>query len=425
MARRSSFSVQQEELYPAANEPARDALDDSRLVDLDVEQESPFLRAQKRVSVRQSSLPKRTAIRLRWGAVSAGVLLLGGLAAAALYQYGEHSWRFRVESSDDLEISGNQNVTRAQVLEVMGGDIGRNIFFIPLAQRKQELEQIPWVESASIMRFVPNRLRIEIRERTPIAFARLGSKIFLIDDAGSLMELPVGGRKRFSFPVVLGMNLVDPQSTRAARMKTYSQLISALDSDGAHYSQELSEVDVSDAEDVKVLATDPGGEVLVHLGASNFLDRFKIFKGHVQEWRQQFARLDSVDLRYDHQIVVNPDLQGPPTQAPLPRSEAKSALAAGVKPAALVSQGTSTSSASSSRVTAKPVSTKKKAAKKRHQKAAIRKTSAKQNVSGATAPGGNASRQVAPAKTNSAPATINPATTGSKPSPEISKGQQE
>ena len=52
------------------------------------------------------------------------------------------------------------NVTRAQVLEVMGGDIGRNIFFVPLAQRQEQLEQIPWVESASVMRFVPNRLRV-------------------------------------------------------------------------------------------------------------------------------------------------------------------------------------------------------------------------------------------------------------------------
>src|SRR5579862_3809964 len=300
MARRSGSSVLQEELYPPATEPARDALDDSRLVDLDVEQESPFLRKQKRVSVRQSTLPRKTANRIVWGSAILGGILIVSLAAAALYQYCQHSWRFRVESSDNLEISGNHNVTRAQVLEVMGEDIGRNIFFIPLDHRRQQLEQIPWVESASIMRFVPNRLRIEIRERTPIAFARLGSKIFLIDDAGSLMDLPAGSKKKFSFPVVLGMNQGEPQSMRAQRMKTYSGLIGELDSDGAHYSQELSEVDVSDADDVKVLAMDPGGEVLVHLGSSNYLDRYKIFKGHVQEWRQQFARLDSVDLRYDH-----------------------------------------------------------------------------------------------------------------------------
>ena len=94
-----------------------------------------------------------------------GVVFLCGAAIAALYHYGEHSWRFRVESSDDIEVAGLQNVTRYQIMEVMGGDIGRNIFFVPLTERKQALEKIPWVESASVMRFVPNRLRIEIHER--------------------------------------------------------------------------------------------------------------------------------------------------------------------------------------------------------------------------------------------------------------------
>ena len=114
---------------------------------------------------------------------------LAGLGAAWLYHYGEHSWRFRVESSDNIEVTGMQNVTKAQIMEVMGADIGRNIFFIPLAQQKAQLEQIPWVESASVMRFVPNRLKVEIHERTPVAFARVGPRMSLIDAGGTLMEL--------------------------------------------------------------------------------------------------------------------------------------------------------------------------------------------------------------------------------------------
>jgi len=41
---------------------------------------------------------------------------------------------------------------------------------------------------------VPNRLRIEIHERTPVAFARIGSHISLIDAGGTLMELAPGGK---------------------------------------------------------------------------------------------------------------------------------------------------------------------------------------------------------------------------------------
>ena len=342
MARKSSGTILQEELYPTASaglshsEAAREELDDARLVDLDVDEESPFLRGQKRVSARRSSLPKKTASRLLWASIAVVILCVAAIAAAGLYEYGEHSWRFRVDSSDNIEVSGMQNVTKAQIMEVMGADIGRNIFFIPLSQQKAQLEQIPWVESASVMRFVPNRLSVEIHERTPAAFARVGPRISLIDAGGTLMELPQ--KHKYSFPVILGMNPGEPLSTRAPRMKAYNELVQELDSSGARYSQDLSEVDLSDLENLKVRVNDPAGDVLVELGSSDYLKRYKTYVSHVQEWRQQFQKLESVNLRYDNQVIVNPDMEGRPKQAALAASAAKAAAAAGVKPAALITR---------------------------------------------------------------------------------------
>ncbi len=336
MARKSSGTILQEELYPASAAPAREELDDARLIDLDVDEESPFLRGQKRVSARRSSIPRKTASRLLWAFIAAALLCVAAIAAGGLYEYGERSWRFRVESSDNIEITGMQNVTKAQIMEVMGADIGRNIFFIPLAQQKAQLEQIPWVESASVMRFVPNRITVEIHERTPIAFARVGPRIFLIDAGGTLMELPQ--KHKYSFPVILGMNPGEPLSTRAPRMRAYNELVQELDSGGAHYSQDLSEVDLSDLENLKVRVNDPAGDVLVELGSSDFLKRYKTYVSHVQEWRQQFQKLESVNLRYDNQVIVNPEMEGKPRQPALSVSAARAAAAAGVKPAALLTR---------------------------------------------------------------------------------------
>ncbi|MGD0269003.1 MAG: FtsQ-type POTRA domain-containing protein [Candidatus Sulfotelmatobacter sp.] len=341
MARKSSPTILQEELYPPSaahlrEGDAREDIDDARLLDLDADEESPFLRGQKRVSARRSTLPKKTANNLLWAAVAAGAICIAGLGAAWLYHYGEHSWRFRVESSDNIEVTGMQNVSKSQIMEVMGSDIGRNIFFIPLAQQKAQLEQIPWVESASVMRFVPNRLKVEIHERTPVAFARVGPRMSLIDAGGTLMELTP--KHKYSFPVILGMNPGEPLSTRAPRMKTYAEMVRELDSSGGRYSQDLSEVDLSDLEDVKVRVNDAAGDVLVHLGSSDYLRRYKIYVTHAQAWRQQFQKLESVDLRYDNQIIVNPDMQRTTKTAALSPVAAKAAAAAGVKPAALVTR---------------------------------------------------------------------------------------
>jgi cell division protein FtsQ len=434
MARKNSPTILQEELYPPSDGAAREELDDSRLLDLDVEQESPFLRGQKRVPARRGTLPKKTANRLLWAVAALFAIGLAALVVSALYDYGKHSWRFRINSSDDIEIAGVHNVTHSQVMDVMGGDIGRNIFFVPLAERKTQLEQIPWVESASVMRFVPNRLRVEIHERTPVAFARVGSRILLIDDQGALMELPDTGKTKFSFPVILGASSNEPLPTRAARMRIYTDLITELDSTGAHYSQDLSEVDLTDPDDVKVLASDPQGAVLVHLGASNYLDRYKIYVTHLQEWRQQFDKLESVDLRYDRQIIVNPDLHGAVKQPALSWSAAKAAMAAGVKPAALITRLPT----SPKPVTPKsaPVSAAKPPAPKKHAaKATAKPTTRKKAVNGHARPVAKSSAaKRPPAKTKSRPPVVQaskrnnlpvkpPSTAGGKPSPSITKGQ--
>jgi cell division protein FtsQ len=120
-------------------------------------------------------------------------------------------------------------------------------------------------------------------------------------------------------------------------MKAYNAVVQDLDSSGARYSQDLSEVDLSDLENIKVRVNDPAGDVLVQLGASEFLKRYQIYVGHVREWRQQFQKLESVNLRYDNQVIVNPDVEGRPKAAPLTPASAKAAAAAGVKQAALVS----------------------------------------------------------------------------------------
>jgi cell division protein FtsQ len=329
MARKSSSTIPDEELEAASGpsassraqsarwtEPSapRSRLEeesplDARMLDLDDEAESPFLRGQKRVPVRRGALPLPRNAAGRVKAVLFLMLVAAGAAGVwiALERYGTQSWRFRLDSSDNITISGNTNVSRSQVLDVMASDLDRNVFFVPLEQRQQQLERIPWIKSASVMRLLPNKLEILITERTPVAFVEDNSHIQLVDADGVIMDLPKHETTKYSFPVILGISDSEPLSMRAARMKIYTQFIKELDSGGAHYSAGVSDVDLSDPDDLKATVTDPKGAVLVHLGTSNFLDHFKTYVAHVEEWRTQFQHLESVDLRYANQVIVNPD----------------------------------------------------------------------------------------------------------------------
>jgi cell division protein FtsQ len=155
------------------------------------------------------------------------------------------------------------------------------------------------------MRLLPARLRINIVERKPVAFVRLRSKIALIDANGVVLDM-LRGQAKYSFPVVATSG-DEPLSTLAARMKIYSAVIKDLDSDGGSFSKDLSEVDLTDPDDAKITVEDPNGTLVVHLGSGNYLDRYKIYERHIAEWRQQFNKLESVDLRFNGQVIVNAD----------------------------------------------------------------------------------------------------------------------
>jgi cell division protein FtsQ len=270
------------------------------------DEEARFLRTEKRIPVRRGPLAKKTANRLKTAVklTVAGVLI--GCVAAAAHGYVVHSERFFIASSDNIDISGVRNASRAEVVRVCD-DIGRNVFSVPLDERRMQLEKIPWVESATVMRLLPDRLAVNIRERTPVAFVQIGAKIHLIDAGGVVLGPPANRQTRYSFPVIHGITESEPLPTRAAVMQVYNGLVSELGR--GNYTQQLSEVDLSDPEDVKATVNDAGGTVLIHLGSSDFLDRYKLFAAHIGEWRQQFQKVQSVDLRYEGQIVVNPDTE--------------------------------------------------------------------------------------------------------------------
>jgi cell division protein FtsQ len=328
--------------FPGDDYERDGVLDAARLADLESEQESPFLRAQKRVPVRKGPISKKTGTRLKHLFAVFIVVGMVGTAGAAVYYYARTSPRFFLESSDSIEVVGNENVTRGQVLEILGGDIRRNIFSIPLSDQKKQLEQIPWVESATIMRLLPNRLRVEIQERTPRATVLIGSRFSLIDRNGVVMERPIDAGKKYSFPVIVGVTDADPLSTRQARMKIYMELVRQLDADGSKYSEQLSDVDLSDPEDVKVMPRDAAGDVLVHMGSSGFLERYKVFLAHIQEWRQQQPTLKAVDLRYEGQYILQTEADAvhqqitTPTLSQTARQGWGTPMSAGTAPSAQV-----------------------------------------------------------------------------------------
>jgi cell division protein FtsQ len=247
----------------------------------------------------------------------AAAAALGGLATIAflLNHFLTSDARFRIAGADNIEATGLTEVSRAELLPVFGEDIGRNIFFVPLEERRRQLEAIPWIEKATVMRLLPDRIRVSVVEREPVAFVRQEQQIGLVDTNGVLLTMPTAmmAQRHYSFPVVTGINANDSADSRKARMAVYQRLLAELDSNGQHLSEQISEIDLTDPHDARVLLPEQTGDILAHFGQDHFLERYQHYKAHINEWLQQYPKLATVDLRYEQQVVLEMATNG--TQA--------------------------------------------------------------------------------------------------------------
>jgi len=238
-----------------------------------------------------------------------GILaILGGCIAGglALKTFLGRDSRFRIAGASNIEATGLTQVSRAEVLPVFGEDIGRNIFFVPLAERRKQLEAIPWVERATVMRLLPDQIRVSLVERQPVAFVRQGQQIGLVDADGVLLTMPAAmmAQHHYSFPVVTGVDPSDALTVRRTKMAVYGRLLGELDANNQHLSEQISEIDLTDPQDARVLLPEQGMDILGHFGDDRFLDRYQRYKAHIAEWRAQYPKLAAVDLRYDSQVVL-------------------------------------------------------------------------------------------------------------------------
>ena len=304
--------------------------------------------------------------------LGAGALVvLGGLTAAGLTlkRYVERDTRFRIAGSDNIGATGLAELRRADLLPVFGEDIGRNVFFIPLAERRKQIEQIAWVKQATVMRLLPDQIRVAIVERQPVAFTRSGNRVGLVDADGVLLTMPAAAmaKHHYSFPVLTGIDRGDSSEARRTRVAVYLRMMSDLDAGGQHNSDQLSEIDLTDPEDARVTMPEPGADIVAHFGEDHFMERYQRYKAHITEWRQQYPNLAAVDLRYEQQVVLQM-ASGKETSQSAQSVEAsngtKAKPAAGAPPAA--------------KATAKPKSTDtKKTAAKSAGKAASGNVAAK------------------------------------------------
>ncbi len=278
--------------------------------ELIADDEPRYLRRQKPVEIRRKKLSGRGWTFYRRILVFTAVGAVVTVAAFYGTRFLLYSPSMLLLKPEQIELTGNHVVTRDAVLKQFAQDRNHSVLRIPLDTRRSQLEQIPWVESASVQRILPNRIRIELTERTPIAFVRNGNELALIDAHGVILDRPRDAD--LQFPIVSGVSEDVQRDQREKRMQLYQEFMKDIELVRGGSSLNVSEVDLSVPKDLRVVMTGLASAadtqvVTVHFGSSDFSGKYKMLVDNFSQWQAHTGRVQSIDLQYTRQVVVNPD----------------------------------------------------------------------------------------------------------------------
>ncbi|MDP9170602.1 MAG: FtsQ-type POTRA domain-containing protein [Acidobacteriota bacterium] len=238
---------------------------------------------------------------LLWGRIAVWSVAFAGVAwgGVEVHSFLLRDPRFHLEN---LEIHGAVYTNTARLQSVFAADFGRSVFQIPLAERRRHLLAVDWVRTAAVTRVWPNRIIVKLTERRPVAFAKLpmaGSIrhwMALTDRDGVLLSIPP--RVRFRLPVLTGLNEEQTDEERRIRVEAMEHLLSDL----GPQAKDISEINASGTQDLRVIASVGGKGVELILGDQHYRSRYLNFLSHYDEIRRHSERASMFDLRIDDRI---------------------------------------------------------------------------------------------------------------------------
>jgi cell division protein FtsQ len=201
--------------------------------------------------------------------------------------------------NEGVIVTGATYTSQGSVQQVFGGDYGRSIFEIPIAERRRRLLAIDWIEDATVSRVWPNRLLVRIHERKPVAFVNVPHQAFLLIDAEGVLLSPPP-RANFEFPIMNGVWIEQSEADRKARVQAALRMLDDL----GPAAKDVSEINAASPDDLRIVTEVQGKSVELWLGDGSYGSRYRNFTDHFADIRAGSPRATVFDLRIDDRITA-------------------------------------------------------------------------------------------------------------------------
>jgi cell division protein FtsQ len=237
------------------------------------------------------------------------LLRLAGVLGLALYG----GWRGTalVLGAPALQVSrvtvtGNSRLSNGEVLAMLDGLKGQNVLSLDIEAWQQRLLASPWVESATLRRMLPALVEVTIKERKPIAIARLAKALYLIDATGIVIDEYGPAYADLDLPIVGGLAGRGSESVSAVderRARLAARVVAALET-RPDLASRISLIDVADPHDAVVMLDEDTASL--RLGDQDFVDRIQEYLDLKPALHERVQQIDYVDMRFGERLYVRP-----------------------------------------------------------------------------------------------------------------------
>ena len=246
-------------------------------------------------------VPRRWFVR-RLGLLAHLVLLLAAVAGPVWLL--DALRRADVLRIDTITVEGNRRLSPGEIAGLVELLRGENLLVADLVAGRESLLASGWVGDAVLRRVLPSALHIRVDERRPVGLGRIGSRLYLVDRTGYVIDEYGPRFADLDLPLIDGLSGgardADADARRAA-------LAARLMADvGAHgdLASRVSQVDVANPHDAVVLLN--GDPVRIHLGERDFVARLRTYLDIASVLREAVPDMDYVDVRFDRKVYVGP-----------------------------------------------------------------------------------------------------------------------
>lgn len=243
----------------------------------------------------------------RWFARRLGLLahLLALAAAAAGAAWSLQALkRADVLRIDTVTVEGARRLSRGEVAGLVAPLRGENLLAADLEAGREGLLASGWVRGAELRRVLPSAVHVRLDEREPVGLGRIGSRLYLVDETGHVMDEHGPRFADLDLPLIDGLSGGVPVSDADARRAALAARLLADVAAHGGLADRVSQVDVADPRDAVVLLN--GDPARIHLGERDFAARLRTYLDVAPALREAVPDIDYVDVRFDRRVYVGP-----------------------------------------------------------------------------------------------------------------------